>query len=184
MLNPIGILNYADCNYFTDDKEFALELYQYIQKDIESDYPDQIPYLYYQIGRCYWVLEQYNAAIPYLEKTKLYSKKWSSDQKFAVFLLSDVYLKKGNSYKAEQTLNEYCDQYLRFMEIKPTDCWDKLYVDKFLSELYYRLYLVVGSIEDAEKYLVLSAAWGEKEAIETCNKLNINYINKPRNYVY
>lgn len=186
LLSPLGILNYADCNYFTDDKEFALELYCFIQNEIESNHPNQITWLYYQIGRCYWVLKQYDAAIPYLEKMKLNSKKWSDDQKSAVDLLADVYLKKGNVYKAERTLSEYCDQYLKFMEISATDCWDKCYVDKFLSELYFRMYLVVGdrSIQDAEKYLILSAAWGEKEAIETCNKFNINYVNKPRNYVY
>lgn len=187
LLGAYGIMQLADCYYYTDDKEKALELYTDIQNEIETDFPQYKIDLYYNIGRCYWILNDYNTAIPYIEKVKLLANKWSSTQSSAVGILSSIYADNGDMYKAKSVIDNYISQYLQFMEINATDCWDKLYTDDFLAELYYRQYLNYGreeSVDKIEKYIIISAAWGNKDAIEYCKKFDLNYQSKPTKYAY
>lgn len=183
LLSAYGKMQYADCYYYLDRKEEALQLYYDIQEEIESDYPQYKAGLYYQIGRCLWTLEDFDAAIPYFEKVKYHAKPWSSLQSSAVEILSSVFNEKGDGYRSRRVIDDYIKQYLSFMEIKSTDCWDKLYVDEFLANLYYRRYLSSSS-NDIEKYLILAAAWGNKEAIEYCKEKKIDYSSKPYKYEY
>ena len=183
LLSAPEIIDLADCYYYTDRIESALQTYLKIKDNIESNYPQHIVSLYYQIGRCLWLLEDFDAAIPYLEKVKFHAKPWSGQQSTAVGILSSIYDKKGDDYRSRHVVEEYINQYLAFMEIKPADCWDKLYVDKFLADLYYRRYLSSSSSE-IEKYIIISAAWGNKEAIEYCKEKEIDYSSKPYKYEY
>lgn len=185
LLSAQGKMQYADCYYYLDRKEEALQLYYDIQEEIVSDYPQYKVSLYYQIGRCLWILEDFDAAIPYFEKVKYHAKPWSSLQRSAVEILSSIYIDKGFGYRARSVIDDYINQYLAFMEIKATDCWDKLYVDEFLSDLYYRRYLSSSdSLNDIEKYIIIAAAWGNKEAIEYCKEKEIDYSSKPYKYEY
>lgn len=187
LLSAYGIMQLADCYYSTDDKLKALELYTDIQNEIENDFPQHKIELYYNIGRCYWVLNDYNAAIPYFEKVKTQATQWCSTQCSAVKILSSIYADNGSMYKAKSIIDDYISQYLRYMEINATDCWDKLYTDEFLAELYYRQslnYSIEESYDKADKYMTISAAWGNKDAIEHCNKYNLNYQSKPTKYAY
>lgn len=52
LLNALGKKEYADCYYYTDQEEDALEIYQSIQMEIEEDFPEHKVDLYFQIGRC------------------------------------------------------------------------------------------------------------------------------------
>lgn len=183
LLSAYGKMQYADCYYYLDRKEEALQLYYDIQEEIESDYPQYKADLYYQIGRCLWTLEDLDAAIPYFEKVKYHAKPWSSLQSSAVEILSSVFNEKGDGYRSRRVIDDYIKQYLSFMEIKSTDCWDKLYVDESLANLYYRRYLSSSS-NDIEKYLIIAAAWGNKEAIEYCKEKKIDYSSKPYKYEY
>lgn len=187
LLNAFGIMQLADCYYYTDDKEKALELYTDIQNEIETDFPQYKIDLYYNLGRCYWILKDYNKAIPFFEKVKLLATQWSDTQCDAVELLSNIYAKNANLYKANSIIDNYISQYLQYMGINATDCWDKLYTDDFLAELYYRQFLNYGigkSFDKANKYVIISAAWGNKDAIEFCKEFNLNYQSKPTKYVY
>jgi len=185
LLSAYGKMQYADCFYYTDRKEEALDIYNSVQPDIEMDFPAHKAELYYQIGRCFWTLSDYDAAIPYLEKAKQNAKLWSLLQKSAVTILSSIYMSKDNSYKASRIIDDYISQYLSFMEIKPTDCWDKLYIDSFLADLFYHRYLTSSnSSNDIEKYIIISAAWGNKEATEYCKDNNIKFSIKPYKYEY
>ena len=81
-------------------------------------------------------------------------------------------------------LDDYIHQYLVYMEIKATDCWDKYYSDKYLADLYYFRYLFSTSESDYDKFSIISAAWGNKDAIEICKKFELNYTSKPYKYEY
>lgn len=185
LLSAYGKMQYADCYYYSDRKEEALQLYYDIQEEIELDYPQYKVELYYQIGRCLWALEDLDAAIPYFEKVKYHAKPWSSLQCSAVGILSSIFNEKDDGYRSRRIIEDYINQYLSFMEIKSTDCWDKLYVDEFLSDLYFRRRLSSSDLSnDPEKFLIIAAAWGNKKAIERCKEKKIDYSSKPYKYEY
>ena len=187
LLSAYGKMQYANCYYYTDRKEEALQIYYSIQEEIEKGYPQYRYSLYCQIGRSLWTIEDYDASIPYIEKAKYYADPWSKEEKNMVVILCDEYESNGNNARARNVLEDYISQYLSFMEIKATDCWNKLYVDDFLADLYYWQYLNAGSNmndNDMEKYLIIAAAWGHKKAREDCNKHNYNYSSKPYKYEY
>ena len=71
------------------------------------------------------------------------------------------------------------------MEIAATDCWDKEYKDPLLAEVYYSLALIRGETYfDGKKYFLISAAWGNADAIETCKEFDWSFTTKPYDYVY
>lgn len=185
LLSAYGKMQYADCHYYLNNKEEALQIYYSIQEDIESEFSQYKVELYYQIGRCLWTMEDFDAAIPYFEKVKYYAKPWSSLQNDAIQILSSIYDSKGDSYLSKRVVDDYANQYIAFMEINSTDCWDKLYIDEFLANLYYRRYLSSSSsLNDMEKYIIISAAWGNKKAVEYCREKKIDYSSKPHKYEY
>ena len=186
LLSAYGKMLYADCLYYTDKQEDALDVYLSIEKDIKYEFPENLADLYFQIGHSYFVIENYDSAIPYLEKAKVHSKPWSNIQQTSVYIISRIYGKRGDEYKAKLIIDQYISQYLSFMDIKATDCWDKCYTDKFLSELYYTRYLTIYSFDksEIEKYIIISAAWGYDKAIECCKKFKLSYTSKPYQYEY
>lgn len=186
LLSAYGKMRYADCFYYTDQKENALDIYLSIEEDIEYEYPNDLADLYYQIGRSFWVIQEYDSAIPYLEKAKVHTKPWNSVQESIISIISSIYSAQGDVYKAARVVDQYISQYLSFMEIKATDCWDKCYTDKFLSDLYFDRYLACKSDNRSEKdkYIIISAAWGNDRAIEYCKEFSMSYTSKPYKYEY
>lgn len=185
LLSAYGKMRYADCFYYTDQKENALDIYLSIEEDIEYEYPNDLAELYYQIGRSFWVIQEYDSAIPYLEKAKVHCKPWSSAQESIISIISSIYYDKGDVYKASIVVDQYISQYLSFMEIRATDCWDKSYTDKFLSDLYFIRYLRCNdNRSEKNKFIIISAAWGNEKAIEYCKEFSISYTSKPYKYEY
>ena len=185
LLSAYGKMRYADCFYYTDQKENALDIYLSIEEDIEYEYPNDLADLYYQIGRSFWVIQEYDSAIPYLEKAKVHCKPWSSVQETIISIVSSIYYDKGDVYKASRVVDQYISQYLSFMEIRATDCWDKSYTDKFLSDLYFTRYLRCNdNRSERDKFIIISAAWGNEKAIEHCKEFSISYTSKPYKYEY
>lgn len=184
LLNALGKKDFADCYYYTDQKEEALEIYQSIQNEIESEFPQNKVSIYYQIGRCLYYLGNYDAVFPYMEKVKYFSEQWSNYQTDAVWYIANSYSKKGNTYKAQRVYDDYIKLYISFKGYNPTDCWTKNTRDQFLAELYFSYYLISTSESDWEKYLIISARWGNEEAIKTCNRFKYNYYYIPKQYNY
>ena len=151
-----------------------------------SEFPDEKIYQYLQIGRCLVILEDHDAALPYLESVKYYAESFGWEQKMAVVFLSSAYNRKGDDYSAKRIIEEYISEYMSYKNYKATDCWTKGYRDEFLAYLYRKRSFAYISYDDydAEKYLIISAAWGDKESIEYCKKLYIDYSKKPSKYVY
>ncbi|GEM_PF-715481 len=185
LLSAYGKKQFADCNFYQDRKEEALKMYYDIQDKIESDFSQYRVELYYQIGRCLEIIKDFDNAIIYLEKVQFLAVPWSIYQNDAVELLATIYKEKGNESRSKRILEKYINEYLAFMEIKPTDCWDKLYVDEFLADLYFNRWCLSSDFSsDLKKYIIIAAAWGSKKAIETCKELKINYTSKPFEYEY
>lgn len=185
-LNSYGEMGYADCLYYLDQNEVALEIYKSIQSGIETDFPQKKEDLYFRLGKCLWKLDDYDAALYYLQKVKYSAEAWSERQNDVVNIMSFIYINKGDEYKAKKILEDYISQYLSYMEIKATDCWNKKYIDKFIANLYYgrSLTYITSNESDYEKYTIIAAAWGNKDAIEWCKKYELDYSKKPYKYEY
>ena len=186
LLNAYGILLYADCYYNTGKYENALALYTSIEKDIASDFPNEKTHLELQIARCLVTLEDYDAALPYLESVKYYAKPFSWEQRMAVFGLCRVYNEKGEDYRSKHVIEKYISDYLSYKKYKPTDCWTKGLRDEFLADLYETRRGAYTTFDEYywDKYCIISAAWGDKESIELCKKYHLEYSRMPSNYVY
>lgn len=179
----IDKLYYADCCRYNYNFTKALDVYFEVEE--ETNYSDfsHKDCLYLGIGRTYSLLEDYSSAIVYLEKAKYYSMPFGQNQKDSVCLLSLCYSDNNNSYRGREIIDKYLKQYLEYMDINATDCWDKSYVDEFLAELYYVRGLG-NNYDDFKKYVIISAAWGNAEAKEWCEKNNMQYATKPHEYEY
>ncbi len=186
LLSAIGIMRFADCYYYTNQTEEALALYQDVKTEIESEHPDYKVELYFEIGRCFWRMKDYNNALSFLERAKYYSTSYSDFQIQIVRVMASVYADKGDHYNSIQLLDNYIFQYLFNKGLNATDCWNRIYSKatmedyRILAKMYYELALC--SKED--KYMILAAAWGSSDAIEWCKKYNLNYLTKPSKYNY
>lgn len=178
-LNSYGKMLYADCFYYTEKFEEALNIYISIQKDIEINYPKNAYWVYLQLGLCYSKIADYSSAMLYYEKLKEVTVPYSYFHYRAVEEISGTHRDMGNKYKALRMVTEYIDGYLKHKGMHATDCWNNGKHDKILAGLFFCSYLYSDSYENSKIYLILSAAWGNDLAIEICNELNLNYRVKP-----
>lgn len=125
-------------------------------------------------GQRYLIEAQYNNCTP-------------EDRLAVVFCMSTCYQLLGVTDKSIQHVENEIQKYLQFVQLKPTDCWDKHYENYYLGELYNMLsisYAYKSDVETVTKYLIIAAAWGNEDAISTANKHNIKYHQKPTKYSY
>lgn len=183
-LTAYGILQYAECFYFTDKIEEALELCLSIQSEIELD---NKAYLYNIIGLCNKKLFHYDEAMKFYEKAILEAPQYSYNQCVFVSNKFLLMMKIDKWINAKKFLDEYIKRYLNHKKIKITDCWDKQLKDGNLGYIlideviYYEDY--IQQEQDARAYRILSAAWGCTTSIDYCESNNLNYSKKP-NYNY
>lgn len=175
---------FADCYFYTRKYNEALIIYKDIENDVVKKSPSWRYDLYFQIGRCYYNIDDYNNALPYLKKALYYSEMWSVTEVSAMYLISLIYRDTGDVFMANNNIDNYIEKYLSFMDIEPTDCWNKCYIDKFLGMLYFYKTFFVELKSDRNKYYIISAAWGCDEALEFCKQFNLKYLTKPYEYEY
>ena len=187
-----GVVMYADCLYYTGNIGKALAIYLEWQKRFEKlieygtdkhKYTEYDAYLFLQIGRCFYSTKQYGLAIPFLDKAKYYADPWEWTQRTAVICLSDSYYELGEKYKSSYVIDNYIDSYIIEKNYKLSDCWTKGYKDELIAEMFYCRYFNTDSDND-KKYLIISAKWGNKDAIEKCKQKGISYNTKPFVYEY
>ena len=94
-----------------------------------------------------------------------------------------AYKQSGNQYCGKQFIENEIDKYLSYKNIRATDCWDKNYRDSYLAELYGFL-STIADLQEANKYIVISAAWGNESSMELANQLSLPYYQKPTQYIY
>lgn len=119
-----------------------------------------------------------------MENVKQLAKPWSDYQADAVWYMAVCSYDKGNYYRSQRIYDDYIKSYLSYKKYRPLDCWRLNSRDQFLSKLYYIRYMLSTTDDDLEKYLMISARWGNEEAIITCNKLNYKFWIEPSQYSY
>ena len=184
-LSNWGISYYADCLRILNRNEEALKLYLLLydwNETLDSYYK---MWYYYSLQRCYENLGEHEESIKY-GQLALRLADYSSFECFigTVHYISLSYVNNGDSFTAHYFIEKQIKKYLEFMEIEAADAWNKGYRDPILSNLYYSLYLLIEDRYQSEKFASISAAWGKKEAIETCKKYDIEYLTKPKDYEY
>jgi clan AA aspartic protease (TIGR02281 family) len=183
-LSHYGLLRLADCYYYSEEYDIAKQIYTDIEDYIAEEYPDLEADVIYQIGRCYWLENDADNAIKYLNKAIYKATPWSSNYITAHKILCDIYYNLlDNQYQARRIIDNLIKQYLKFMDIELSDCWTKQYKDKTLADLLRHRYLLSPE-SDYDKYHIIAAAWGSSSDIEFCKKFHIEYSKQPSNYVY
>ena len=100
-----------------------------------------------------------------------------------ICIMGAAYKQSGNQYCGKQFIENEIDKYLSYKNIRATDCWDKNYRDSYLAELYGFL-STIADLQEANKYIVISAAWGNESSMELANQLSLPYYQKPTQYIY
>ena len=146
--------------------------------------PNKMSSYYGTICRLAYFTGNYNQSIRYGELCQSISEFPMSQYTWTIYWISQSYLKLNNDYKSHQVILDFISRYMTFMNISATDCWTKNYKDPIVAEQYYNLAYTYREYSDAKKYLIISAAWGYKNAIEDCNKYELSYNKIPNGYVY
>ena len=163
----------------------ALNVYNEIKKTIETkDVTHQIN-TYFGMMVCYHGLNDYNSCI-LMGQTALLKTNFEieKDMRSAIIcLMGEAYKQSGNQCYGKQLIIDEIDKYLLYKDFRATDCWDKNYRDSYLAELYGFLSGIL-DLQEAYKYIIISAAWGNKSCIELANQLSLPYYQRPAQYVY
>ena len=183
-LSAYGKYLYADCLRITGKYMEGLAIYKEASLDIQSFSTTTQIWVYYGMMICCKEIGEYNSALQYgqlaLQKADFAFRSRSS----LISSIASTYQKMGNKYNALKTVTNEAQKYLTFMGIKATDCWDKNYKDPYIADIYHLAYLYSELSSEQDKYIIISAAWGNADAIESANKYYLTYTEKPRNYVY
>lgn len=183
-LSAYGKYLYADCLRITGKYMEGLAIYKEASLDIQSFSTTTQIWVYYGMMICCKEIGEYNSALQYgqlaLQKADFAFRSRSS----LISSIASIYQKMGNKYNALKTVTNEAQKYLTFMGIKATDCWDKNYKDPYIADIYHLAYLYSELSSEQDKYIIISAAWGNADAIESANKYYLTYTEKPRNYVY
>jgi clan AA aspartic protease (TIGR02281 family) len=183
-LSSYSLMRLADCYYFSGDYESANDIYLAIEDNIAAEYPSFVEDVLFQIGRCYWLEEDPDNAIKYLNRAIYVAEPWSTIHIDGTSIISSIYNDAlNNTYKACLIMDNLIQQYVKFMEINLTDCWQKCYQDQTLATLLHRR-CIVSDESDYLKYKIIAAAWGSSSDIEYCKEYSINFSKQPSKYVY
>ena len=180
------IIRYARCLGCSEVNRYddALQVLLENESDVLSGgYCGKSSYYYHICRVAYWTKE-YNLCIKYASKCQYEAEFPMSDYRLATYWMAQSYADLGNKYQARNSFSTLISAYLKYMELSATDCWDKDYKDEILAEQYYNIGLTFETYGEAKKYYIIAAAWGDKNAIETCKEFDWAYYRKPYDYVY
>jgi hypothetical protein len=181
------IITYARClgDNSVERYDEALDvLLKYEDDVINGNYSSKDSYYFEICKQAFWA-KQYTLSIKYGGLAKSQIRYPNRTKWLASYWIASSYSEIGKSYQAMSELTSYVSEYLRFMEISATDCWDKEYKDSFLGSIYRTLSFFNGpTYADGKKYYIIAAAWGDNDSIETCKKFDWSYGKKPYDYVY
>ena len=184
-LSNVGQFVLADCYFYTDKCESALEIFLDIKDDVVKDEPTIKTELYEKIAMCYDFLGKEDETLPYFEEIRRIAEPWSSSEVYAISRLGRIYAKQGNNNISKKMLNDYIDKYLKYKGYNETDCWDKKTTDQDVADLFFSQFFVYdeeNNTTESYKYLKLAAAWGDEFSIDMCKKMGIYFNSKPYNY--
>lgn len=183
-LLPEDIDIYASCLSAVERDQESYQQYLRIEDWEKKNNPSGLGNYYECVCSAAYFATDYSAALKYgslaLSKLNVLQKQYY----FAVRWMANSYNKQGYIYKAQSILEDYIKKYTSTLGISVTDCWTKGYKDPNLADAYGTLSFLFDDYNKAEKYLMIAAAWGDKDAIEFCRKNEVNYNTKPYQYVY
>ena len=177
---------YAHSLRMLDKYNEALSIYKDIisdrnKEELEKKDNDFMVEVYFGMQVCYYKLSDFRTSI-IIGQTALPKTSFdNSTRDNIVYFIAKSYDKMGDAYTCQKTFINEINNYLAYMDISATDCWDKGYKDLYIADLYYDLSL---HSDDTVKYTIISAAWGSKDAIEVAKKLSLSYTQKPSRYEY
>lgn len=183
-LSTYGKYRYADLLRVTKRYTESLPLYLEVTHKIQELSLSSQIWVYRGLQICYNNIGDNNSSIKYGQLALQMSNFATDCRKNIIFGIANSYYEMGNKYSCITTVNKEIEKYLNYMGIKATDCWDKEYKDPYLADMYYNLYLFAMYDSDYDKYTIISAAWGNKQAIENASKFNLSYNVKPTRYAY
>lgn len=187
-LSHIGVFKMAYCLFRMDEYTESLKYFFQIENSyIENEKGDAIAELYKFISLCYLYTNQLRTYERYRLKSISYyeSPFLKFDQQRSLGWHYQCHFKEY--YKAINYLESVLKDYFSYMGIKATDCWDKNYKDDFVAETYYDLSFCIEGYEQknlCDKYRIIAAKWGHKDAIEYCKEYDLDYSRKPSKYEY
>ena len=177
---------YAYCLRKLDKYNEALAIYNDIISDgnkekLENTYIDFQVDVYFGMQVCYIYLGDYLNAILVGQNAVQKTKLNNSIRGSILYFIACAYKENGDIYSAKKTITNELNSYLAYMGISATDCWDKGYKDPYIADLYNCLRFIS---EEYVKYIIISAAWGNKDAIESAKEYSLTYTQKPSKYEY
>lgn len=183
-LLPEDIYVYASCLSAAERDQESYQQYLRIEDWEKENNPSGLGFYYECVCSAAYFAMDYSAVLRYgslaLSKLNVLQKPYY----FAVRWMANSYIKQGNAYKAQSIIEDFIKKYAATLGISVTDCWTKGYKDPNLANAYGMLSFLFDDFNKAEKYLMIAAAWGDKESIEFCRKNEVNYYTKPYQYVY
>lgn len=183
-LEPRDLKLYAYCLGRVERREEALEIYLSVENWFKSNDKSELASLYSSIAKEAYFTNEYDICKKYIELTKYHSDILSSYYEDVIGYSALLYKSLDNCFMSIQVLKGFIKDYMSYMEIVPTDCWNKGYIDPLIADKYYQIGIYSEDLEDSKKYMIIAAAWGHKEAQEMCNKFNLSYYFQPYEYVY
>ena len=177
---------YAHCLASREVKRYSdavrvMKEFEGMKKLFESD---ELGSFYSELCRYANLAEEYQECINYGALARSNSVFPLFDYYDTVYWCASAYKSLGDLSMAQRITNDFLSKYFDFMGISSTDCWEKGYRDETVADTYYELYLFAHNAEQGKKYLIIAASWGQKDAIELCNKYSFNYQVKPYEFVY
>lgn len=186
-LSHKGIFKMAYCLCRLNEYTEALKYFFQIEGPYrEYENGDDIGELYKFIALCYEDTNQFGKYERYMLKAISYCESPFLKFRYRYQLGYSYKINNNDYYLARSYLQETLNDYFEYMDIKYTDCWDKNYKDEFVAKVYYSMSCCSeGYKEDiSDKYSIIAAKWGKKEAIEWCKEFKLNYLTKPTQYEY
>lgn len=175
---------YANCLDANKRYQDALDAYLSIEDWTKRNDPESLGTLYEGIcSVAYWA-GQYKTSVRYGELALSNLNVLNYGYYLAIYWLSCSYKELGDMYTAQSTLENYLKKYYSAHGISATDCWTKNYRDNNIATTYRSIGYLFETYGEAKKYMIISAAWGCADAIETCNEFLWDYSTRPYEYVY
>lgn len=175
-LSEFGILRYASCLNSNGNYDRAVELLDRISYWEEENGDRENSYSYFsELQRGYMGLGEYDRSVEAGERALLCCNRFSMPYYDTVVLICKAFADAGEGCRATAFAGGKAAEYLDMMGLEAADCWDKSYRDEMLAGLY----MLVLTSEFSERNAVISAAWGDPEAIRICREKGYDYLKKP-----
>lgn len=183
-LPPYEVSMYASCLSGVGRHEESLQKYLSIVDWTIENEPEELGCLYLRLSEESYFCNEFYNSIRYGGECQVKSGLLSEERCAVTRRICWSYIELGDAESAMNIAKSYLSNYFSYLKISSTDCWTKGYRDRYVAVVYYTIACFYKTYAEGKKYFLISAAWGDKDAIEVCNKFKWNYEEKPYEFVY